>query len=170
MVLVPQVVEIAGERPVAAAGGIVDGRGLAAALALGASGVSMGTRFLTSTEMAISDEWKQMIVAADAQDTVKVVNSGAILPPYTLPSEEVDPRGLRSPLIDQLRTDPDGVAAAAPTTLPAVVQAVKEGRGHEYLPFAGQSVGLIHEVLPAGEIVRRAVAEAEQILGSTLRV
>ncbi len=50
--LVPQVVEVAGDRPVVAAGGIADGRGLAAALCLGASGVVMGTRFLASTEMA----------------------------------------------------------------------------------------------------------------------
>jgi NAD(P)H-dependent flavin oxidoreductase YrpB (nitropropane dioxygenase family) len=52
MVLVPQVVDIAGPVPVVAAGGIVDGRGLAAALALGAQGVAMGTRFLASEEMS----------------------------------------------------------------------------------------------------------------------
>ena len=51
MVLVPQVVDVAGDVPVVAAGGIADGRGLAAALALGAQGVSMGTRFLASHEM-----------------------------------------------------------------------------------------------------------------------
>ena len=51
MVLVPQVVDVAGDIPVVAAGGIADGRGLAAALALGAQGVSMGTRFLASAEL-----------------------------------------------------------------------------------------------------------------------
>ena len=51
MVLVPQVVDVAGDIPVVAAGGIADGRGLAAALALGAQGVNLGTRFLATTEM-----------------------------------------------------------------------------------------------------------------------
>jgi len=75
MVLIPQVVDIAGEIPVVAAGGIADGRGLAAALALGAQGACLGTRFLASTEMAIASEWKQRIVDADALDAVKVTNS-----------------------------------------------------------------------------------------------
>src|SRR5262245_37643177 len=71
MVLVPQVVDVAGAIPVVAAGGIADGRGMAAALALGAQGVSMGTRFLASEELAIADEWKRRIVEADALDAVK---------------------------------------------------------------------------------------------------
>jgi enoyl-[acyl-carrier protein] reductase II len=166
MVLVPLVADVAAGVPVAAAGGIADGRGLAAALALGAQGVSMGTRFLASAEMRISDEWKRRIVEAGASDTVKVENSAAVLPPYTMPSEEVAPRSLRTPLVDQLRDHPEEAAAAAPTTLPAIVEAIKAGRGHEYLPFAGQTVGLIDMTLPAGEIVRRTVADAERILAS----
>ncbi len=59
MVLVPQVVDLAGAVPVLAAGGIADGRGLAAALALGAQGVSMGTRFLASSELRIAEGWKR---------------------------------------------------------------------------------------------------------------
>ena len=64
MVLVPAVVDVAGEAPVVAAGGIADGRGVAAALALGAQGVSLGTRFLATTEMTIDTAWKDRIVAA----------------------------------------------------------------------------------------------------------
>ena len=86
MVLVPQVVDVAGDIPVVAAGGIADGRGLAAALALGAQGVCMGTRFLASAELAIADEWKRRIVEADALDAVKVVNSERVMPPYTRPA------------------------------------------------------------------------------------
>ena len=71
-VLVPQVVDIAGATPVVASGGVGDGRGLAAALALGAQGASVGTRFVASVEMQTSDAWKQAIVAADATDAVKV--------------------------------------------------------------------------------------------------
>jgi nitronate monooxygenase/enoyl-[acyl-carrier protein] reductase II len=59
MVLVPAVVDVAGEVPVVAAGGIADGRGIAAALVLGAQGASLGTRFLATTEMGIRGAWKR---------------------------------------------------------------------------------------------------------------
>src|SRR5262245_36651193 len=62
LVLVPQVVDVAGEIPVVAAGGIADGRGLAAALALGAAGVGIGTRFLATPEMGIGAEAKRRLV------------------------------------------------------------------------------------------------------------
>jgi len=162
MVLVPQVVDVAGDIPVVAAGGIADGRGLAAALVLGAQGVSMGTRFLASTEMAIADEWKRRIVAADALDAVKAVNSERILPPFNRPGGPAEPRVLRTPLVEQLRDHPEWIDAAA--TGDRVREALLEGRGHEYLPFTGQSVGLIDEVLPTAEIVRRVMAEAEAAL------
>jgi enoyl-[acyl-carrier protein] reductase II len=162
MVLVPQVVDVAGEIPVVAAGGIADGRGLAAALALGAQGVSMGTRFLASAELRIADEWKRRIVEADAADAIKVVNSERVLPPYSRPGSRVEPRSLRTPLIDQLREHPEWIDPAA--LGPRIRESVLSGRGDEYLPFAGQSAGLIDEVLPAAEIVRRVVAEAEAAL------
>jgi enoyl-[acyl-carrier protein] reductase II len=164
MVLVPQVVDVAGDIPVAAAGGIADGRGLAAALALGAQGVSMGTRFLASTELGIADDWKRRIVEADAVDAVNVPNSERVLPPYNRPGARVEPRALRTPLIAQLLEHPEWID---PVTLgPRIRDAVLAGRGDEYLPFTGQSAGLIDEVLPAGEIVRRVVAEAEAALGA----
>jgi nitronate monooxygenase/enoyl-[acyl-carrier protein] reductase II len=162
MVLVPQVVDVAGGIPVIAAGGIADGRGLAAALALGAQGVSMGTRFLAATEMRIADEWKQRIVAADALDAVKVVNSGRVMPPFNRPGGPAEPRALTTPLIEQLAAHPDWVD-------PAVIgarlrESLLAGGGHEYLPFTGQSAGLIDDVLPAAEIIARVVAEAEAAL------
>jgi enoyl-[acyl-carrier protein] reductase II len=162
MVLVPQVVDVAGDVPVIAAGGIADGRGMAAALMLGAQGVSMGTRFLASEELRIADEWKRRIVEADAVDAVKVVNSERVLPPYTLPGARVEPRALATALIGQLRDHPDWIDPAVMG--PRIREAVVGGRGDEYLPFAGQSAGLIDEVLPAAEIVRRVVAEAEAAL------
>jgi nitronate monooxygenase/enoyl-[acyl-carrier protein] reductase II len=162
MVLVPQVVDVAGDIPVVAAGGIADGRGMAAALALGAQGVCMGTRFLASEELGIADEWKRRIVEADALDAVKVANSERVMPPYTRPRSAVEPRALSTPLIEQLRTNPEWLD---PAKMGARIRdSLLEGRGDEYLPFAGQSVGLIHEVLPAAEIVRRVVAEAEAAL------
>jgi len=159
MVLVPQVVDVAGDTPVVAAGGIADGRGLAAALALGAQGVSMGTRFLASAELGIADAWKRRIVEADALDAVKVVNSERVLPPYSRPGSAVEPRALSTPLIEQLRIHPNWVDPAKMG--PRIRDAVLAGRGDEYLPFAGQSAGLIDEILPAGEIVRRVVEQAE---------
>jgi enoyl-[acyl-carrier protein] reductase II len=162
MVLVPQVVDVAGDIPVIAAGGIGDGRGLAAALALGAQGVSMGTRFLASVELRIADEWKRRIVQADADDAVKVANSERVLPPYNLPGRQVEPRALCTPLVKQLREHPEWLDPA--TMGPRIRDAVLEGRGDQYLPFTGQSAGLIDEVLPAAEIVSRVVAEAEAAL------
>ena len=162
MVLVPQVVDLAGDVPVVAAGGIADGRGLAAALALGAQGVSMGTRFLASTELAIAAEWKQRVLDADALDAVKVAGSERVMPPFNRPGGPAEPRALRTPLIDRLREDPESVD---PAEVGAELRAaLVEGRGHEYLPFAGQSAALVHEILPAAEIVRRVVAEAEATL------
>src|SRR5262245_37154435 len=68
LVLIPSVVDAAGDVPVVAAGGIADGRGLAAALVLGAQGASLGTRFLATTEMRVSAAWKQRITEAGAID------------------------------------------------------------------------------------------------------
>jgi nitronate monooxygenase/enoyl-[acyl-carrier protein] reductase II len=164
LVLVPQVVDVAGEIPVVAAGGIADGRGLAAALALGAQGACIGTRFLASTEMRIADEWKQRIVAADALDAVKVENSERIMPPYTRPGSPAQPRALRTALIDELREHPERIGRAE--FGPKLIEAVLDGRGHEYLPFCGQAAGLVHDIAPAAGILDRLVAEAETALAT----
>jgi nitronate monooxygenase/enoyl-[acyl-carrier protein] reductase II len=162
LVLVPQVVDVAGAIPVIAAGGIADGRGLAAVLALGAQGASLGTRFLAATEMPIAAEWKQRIVAADALDAVKVVNSERVMPPFNRPGGPAEPRALTTPLTTQLREHPEWVD---PKLMGARLRdALLAGRGDEYLPFTGQSAGLIDDVLPAAEIVARVVAEAEAAL------
>jgi enoyl-[acyl-carrier protein] reductase II len=162
MVLVPQVVDIAGEVPVVAAGGIADGRGLAAALALGAQGACLGTRFLASTEMAIASEWKQRILDADALDAVKVTNSERVMPPFSRPHRPGAPRCLRTPLIDQLRDHPEQVDGAELGR--QLVQAILDGRGHEYLPFTGQSAGLIRDIVPAAVILERLLTDADAAL------
>ena len=162
MVLVPEAVDLAGDVPVVAAGGIADGRGLAAVIMLGAQGASMGTRFIASQEFSASEEWKRLVVEAGSEDAVKVENSERALPPYSTEVPAVAPRSLRTPLVDALRDDP---ASVSPAEIgPQVVAAILQGGGHEYMPFAGQSVGLVHEVLPAAEIVRRVVAEADELL------
>jgi nitronate monooxygenase/enoyl-[acyl-carrier protein] reductase II len=166
MVLVPQIVDAVGGRvPVLAAGGIADGRGIAAALALGAQGVMVGTRFLATTEMSIDAAWKQRIVAADATDAVKVAHSERVMPPFTLelpPGAPPAPRALRTPLIDQLAADPASVDPAS--VLPSFLADVQANGGHDVLPFTGQSAALVHDVVPAAEVVTRLVAEAEAAL------
>jgi enoyl-[acyl-carrier protein] reductase II len=164
MVLVPEVVDVAGDTPVVAAGGIADGRGVAAALALGAQGALVGTRFLASEEMTVNAAWKQRIVEAGALDAVKVPHSERVLPPYNRPGGPADPRALRTPLIDRLGADPESVDPA--TVGPELLAALREDRAHEYLPFAGQSVGLIHDVKPAAAIMRELVEGAEAALSS----
>lgn len=161
MALVPAVVDLAGDVPVVAAGGIADGRGIAAALALGAAGVSLGTRFLATAEMRISDLWKERIVAAGPADTVKVAHGEDVLPPFTLPQigAPFAPRTLRTPLTDQLDAGAGTVAVDA--VRKQLLDAVRAGGGEDLLPFTGQSAGLVHDILPARELVARLVAETE---------
>jgi nitronate monooxygenase/enoyl-[acyl-carrier protein] reductase II len=129
-------------------------------LALGAQGVSLGTRFLASTEMTIDPSWKQRIVDAAATDSVKVPHSERVMPPFNLPQtgQPNAPRALRTALIDQLESDPDSVDPAV--IGPRLVAAVKAGGGHDLVPFAGQSVALVHDVVSADEIMDRLVGEA----------
>ncbi len=167
MVLVPQVVDVAGHVPVLAAGGIADGRGIAAALALGAQGVMLGTRFLASAEMAIDRSWKDRIVAADATDAVKVARSERVMPPFTLdlpPGAPPAPRALRTALIDQLEADPGSVDPGK--VVPSFLSEVRANRGHDSLPFTGQSAALVRDVAPAAQIMTRLVAETEAALES----
>ncbi|HEY3003437.1 MAG TPA: nitronate monooxygenase [Kribbellaceae bacterium] len=163
MVLVPAVADVAGDVPVLAAGGIADGRGIAAALALGAQGVVMGTRFLATTEMTIDQHWKDRIVAAHAQDAVKVANSERVMPPFTIPQigAPFAPRALRTELTDRLEHDPGSVHEEDRA---ALLDQIRAGRGDQYLPLTGQSAELVHDVVPARELVARLVAEAEQVI------
>ena len=80
MPLVPQVVDAVHPLPVVASGAIADGRGLDAALVLGASGVNIGTRFLASAESPIHPEWKQMLVEANSEDVIKFDSLNDIAP------------------------------------------------------------------------------------------
>jgi len=165
MALVPQVVDVAGRTPVVAAGGIADGRGLAAALALGAQGVAMGTRFLASAEMRIDEEWKRMLIEASSRDAQHDGLLDPLLPPYNRQHYPAVGRMLPTAFSRRWTGRPDELSARAGELGPAIVGSVLAGRGHEYVPFAGQSVGLIAEVLPAAEIVHRTCAQAAAVLG-----
>jgi nitronate monooxygenase len=154
-VLVPEVVD-AVSVPVVAAGGIADGRGLVAALALGASGVLMGTRFVATRESMAPDFWKRRILES-AGDTTMMTTAFTGLPARVLRgrfAQEYD--AMRAPVLPgllQAGLQQDVWAAAAATGNP------------DYFPlYAGQSVGLIHSLPSAGEVVAAIVREAEAAL------
>ena len=104
MTLVPQVVDAVSPIPVVAAGGIFDGRGIAAALMLGAVGVNLGTRFLASKEAPIADEWKHAIAAAQSEDAVKVDVLNDIQPLPGTGGYGTVLRSLHTPFIDEWST------------------------------------------------------------------
>lgn len=167
MVLVPQVVTAVAPIPVLAAGGISDGRRLAAALALGAQGANVGTRFLAAEEATIADDWKKAIVAARADDALKVDVWWDMRPPP--PGEfDVIPRALRTPFIEQWLGRGHDSRAESAELMAQIGAAMAQGRMHEVVPFTGQSAGAIDDVLPAAEIIRRFLSEAEGALQSAL--
>jgi nitronate monooxygenase/enoyl-[acyl-carrier protein] reductase II len=164
MVLVPQVVDAVRPIPVVAAGGIFDGRGLAAALVLGAVGVNVGTRFLASEEATISDGYKQAILAAASQDAVKFDALNDLLPSPGTKGYGTVLRSITTPFIDELQAQPE-LARRDPQRLLGVLKtAIEAGNVHQVMPTAGQTAGGIREVLPAAEIVQRIVSEAEKAL------
>lgn len=160
--LVPAVVDAVGDIPVLAAGGIADGRGLAAALMLGAEGVWMGTRFVASEEWAGGDWAKARVVAASTDDTVQTrvydLISGAPFP------EWAGDRVIRNAFVDTWGPREAEVPAQAETLVQQISAALRDGDADVAAVRAGSAAGLIHAVEPAGEIVRRVVAEAEQVL------
>jgi enoyl-[acyl-carrier protein] reductase II len=164
-VLVPQVVDVAGSTPVVAAGGFVDGRGLLAALAMGAQAVSMGTRFIASTEFSVNEEWKKMVVNAAAEDAVQSEALNPMMPPYnTAEPWHGKERVLRNAFLVSWDGRPGEMTDRAGELGEAMFSAIRAGNGHEYIPFAGQSVGLIADVLPVAQIVRRTIEQAENTL------
>ena len=157
MALVPQVADAVAPAPVLAAGGVADGRGLAAALTLGAAGVNVGTRFLASTEASATQPWKAQILGARSEDCVRFETWGAILPAS---GYDVVPRVIRTPFVDEWYGRFDEAAAQAKRLRGEIMHSARAGTPEALTPFAGQTAGLIGEVLPAAEIVRRMAVDA----------
>ncbi len=168
--LVPQVVDAVGHRvPVVAAGGIYDGRHLAAALTLGADGVWVGTRFIATPEARSVIGYKDKLLAMQEDDTV-------VTRAYTGKTCRV----LRNDYTNEF----DAAGAKAEPFPGQYIKSLQDGANHlggdestpdvdperEFMP-AGQGGGAITELVPAGELVTRFVAEAEAALGraSSLR-
>jgi enoyl-[acyl-carrier protein] reductase II len=162
MALVPQVVDAVGDKvPVVAAGGLFDGRGLAASLALGADGVWIGTRFIATPEARAVNGYKQRLIATGEDGTT-------ISRAYTGKTCRV----VANDWTRQFDKSPEALQPF-PQQAVASMQAGVNHLGYptgtevdearEFYP-AGQGVGSINELLPAGEIVRRIVEEAAAVL------
>ena len=170
MALVPQVVDAVGAQvPVVAAGGLFDGRGLAAALSLGADGIWVGTRFIATPEARAVAGYKDRLLAS-AEDATTITRA------YT---------GKTCRVIRNSYTDEFAAAGGTPEPFPGqVLRSMGDGANHlgcdadepgvdpdrEFMP-AGQGMGAIDELVPAADLVRQFVAEAEAVLDrvATLR-
>ena len=170
LALIPQVVAAVSPIPVVAAGGIADGRGLAAALVLGAQGVQMGTRFLASAEAPIGEGWKRAILAAESEDAVDTELLHDIAPRHGGGGYELLTRVLRTPFLDKWRGRREEARREAEHLRQELRTARQQGREHEFLPWAGQSAGAIREILPAAEIVRRVIRQAQEALAQVSAV
>ncbi len=161
MVLTPMVVDAVAPVPVLCAGGIADGRGLAAALALGADGALLGTRFIASDEAPIHDNFKQAIVDSDGHDTVLTeitdLAAGVVWPGAMS-------RAKRNRFVERWIGREWDLRRHQAQAFARIQSARKDGDIDEVPLSYGQDAGLIHDILPAGEIVRRIVDEAEAIL------
>jgi nitronate monooxygenase len=163
---VPAVVDVAGATPVLAAGGIADGRGLAAALVLGAAGALIGTRFEATTEALLDAREAKAIIAAEASGTVRgrVVDIAAEAPwPARYPA-----RTLRNAFIDKWQDREDELSADADAR--AEFRRGAERADPDYLPiWAGEAVDLITELESATSLVSRISEEAMQAIDAVSR-
>ena len=179
LALVPRVVDAVAPRPVAAAGGIVDGRGLVAALALGAQAAVIGTRFLATNECRAHPDYKKKLLAANEGETVRTILFGFGWP-------NAPHRTLRTKFVEEWLGNEARGQESRPDE-PVIGQTVIAGQSMPLLRFmgfppnvdatgnvesmdllAGQGVGLVREIKSAAEVVRELVEEAEEIITQRL--
>lgn len=156
MCLVPQVVD-AVEIPVLAAGGIADGRGIAASFMLGAEGVQVGTRFLACEECQIHPTYKELVIGA--KDTDSIVTGRSTGHPC---------RNVKTKFAKKLQTfEKDGGTPEEfeEITVGSLRKAVQDGNLEEGSFLCGAIAGMIREVKPAKEIVEEMFGQAEKLLG-----
>jgi enoyl-[acyl-carrier protein] reductase II len=163
MVLTPRIVE-AVKIPVLASGGIVDGRGFAAALALGAEGVELGTRFVAVQESNAHPNYQQALVEAQETDTVIIERS------IGRPARVLDGLVARNILHLEASVEQESLSREQRLSrlLPAISgsvnkQAALNGQLNEGFVWAGQAAGLIHDIPTARDLIEQMVTEAHEI-------
>lgn len=180
LALVPEVRDAIGDLPMLAAGGLADGRGLAAVLALGADGAVFGTRFLASEECAAHPLYKKRVLEARAEDTLHTTL-------FDIGWPQAPHRVLRTRLVEQWERagrpetgkragegETIGMMRRGDIEVPLVRYSVATPAQYvegdlEGLPFyAGQSCALVRNILPAAEIVRRIAAQAREVIANRL--
>ncbi len=155
MVLVPQVAD-AVSIPVIAAGGIADGRGMAAAFMLGAKGVQMGTRFVATDEANVHDNYKEQILRAKDIDS-KVTGRSTGHPVRVLRNEMVK-------TYTRMEQEGSGFEELEQLTSGSLRKAVVDGDVKNGSLMAGQCAGMIHEQMSCKDLIRSVAAEAESLL------
>ena len=179
--IVPAVVAAVSAVPIVAAGGIATGRGVVSALSLGAQGVSMGTRFLCSTEAAVTDAYKERVVSSTAEDTVYTTLFDVGWP-------DAPHRVLRNTAFtawEKAGCPASGKRPGEGTivgTVPIAVNVMEvpkygamipltnfEGDMESVALYAGESCSLVDEIKPAVQIVRDVVREAESVIATMQR-
>ena len=179
LVLVPRIVDAIAPRPVAAAGGIADARGLVAVLALGAQAAVLGTRFLASSESRAHPHYKEKLLDASEADTVRTILFGhgwPNAPHRTLRTAFVREWLGREARGQESRPDESVIGHTVIGGQPMPVlrfmgfppNSDASGDIDSMDLLAGQSVGLIREIKPAGQIVDELVEEARQIISQRL--
>lgn len=195
MVLIPTVASSV-KIPIIAAGGFYDGRGLAAALSLGADGISMGTRFMLTKESVLHENFKRLCLEATEQDTL-YDNVFDGMPGRTLKSKgaiAMTQRGF--PLTDAMKgalqikkmlklstpkfialsfqmmmaeedSSPLWVQARQAAGVPKHLKGIYEGDKEEGVLFAGQCIGDIHDIPSCAELIDRVIKEAEDAIKKT---
>lgn len=160
--LLPQVVDACPDVPIVAAGGIADGRGLAAAMMLGAEGVLMGTRFYASIEAEADPRAKQRVVAAQSGDTVRssvfdIARHRNWPAPYT-------GRVLRNATTARWLGHEEEMRARQDEVARDYAAARERGDFDIAAVIVGEAAGLIQDIPPAAEIVERIVAQARRLM------
>ena len=156
--LVPQVVDAAGDTPVLAAGGIGDGRGVAAAMMLGASGVWVGTAFLGTREANLFDYQKRALVDGSEEGTV--ISRSVTGKPARLV------RNKWAQAWDDAGKQPLPMPFQSIISGPVLQAAIRAERADVYAGFAGQAMGMIREIRPAAAVLEDLVHGAEAALAA----
>jgi len=158
--LIPQVVS-AVKIPVVAAGGFADGRGLVAALALGACGIQMGTRFIATEESTAHPRFKQMILEATEEDTL-VTTKFTGKPVRVLKNRLAE-------YLHRLESQGDKSVELEEVSRKGWWRKAQEGDVDEGMLAAGQVIGLINEIEPVAVLIERIVKEAREICARLAR-